>query len=121
MAKSFGSFSTHNGSATACIPDGSSADLSQDFDWPSWTKQNCYFYTGTLFWSTCSLSQTFGIHHKNYEEEDTVLGNPYWNLTYARRECQTNDMIEFYNSTLISSIGWYYEQVGRLQDGKFTD
>ena len=117
LLKEYGSFLNREvaGSSAACIEDGGDGDLSQDFGWPAWTKQNCQFYMNSLYWSSCSKMQTAGMENIFYQTEDIVLEQH--NLTYVRKVCQTDDMLDFWNQTLIHSLDNYSKKIRSLENG----
>ena len=116
LLKEYGSFLNREvaGSSAACIEDGGDGDLSQDFGWPAWTKQNCQFYMNRLYWSSCSLMQTAGMGTIFHQTEDVVLKEH--NLTYVRKVCQTEDMLDFWNQSLSHSIESYSNQIRGLEN-----
>ena len=45
---------------TRCIIDGQVGDPSKDFGWPAWSKNNCEYYTNSLYFSSCSNRRSKG-------------------------------------------------------------
>ena len=57
---------------TRCIIDGQVGDPSKDFGWPAWSKNNCEYYTNSLYTSTCSVLQSVGLPHIYFADEDKL-------------------------------------------------
>ena len=57
---------------TRCIIDGQWGDISKDFGWPAWSKNNCEYYTNSLYFSSCSLLQTVGLPHLYFADENKL-------------------------------------------------
>ena len=114
LLKAYGTFLDNEvGSSASCIENGGRGDRSQDFGWPAWTKKNCQFYTTTLYWSSCSYMQTVGLSHDFYQKEDTILKKR--NLTYIRRPCNTDLMLDYWNQTLQHSLATKAAKIGELE------
>ena len=69
---SYGEYSGEEEDVTRCIIDGQWGDMSKDFGWPAWSKNNCEYYTNSLYVSTCSLSQSGGLPHLYFANEDKL-------------------------------------------------
>ena len=59
-----------NDEVKRCIVDGLFGDISADFGWPAWSKNNCEYYADSLYISTCSLLQSVGIPPLYFGIED---------------------------------------------------
>ena len=68
----------------------------------------------SLYWSSCSKMQTAGLENIFYQTENDVLEQH--NLTYVRKVCQTEDMLDFYNQTLSHSLETYSNQIRSLEN-----
>jgi len=103
------------------------------FGWPAWSKNNCEYYTNSLYTSTCSVLQSVGLPHIYFADEDKLsmqtkyVPNQNWqnvavleplNLTYDRQVCTPSNMVDSFVQNDREMLMSKFQRISGLQKGQ---